>query len=241
VCGRCTRILPADNFTKERSNRNGLSNKCKDCARGYYAGNKDAYRRRRYGYQAASGGVVIDFTAAQKAERFALWGGRCWICGIDGATQEDHVKPISKGGSHCLSNLRPICNSCNASKGGRWPLTHAGLRANFRHPNPRTGIEKAVTRKPRVEWTCPQCKRTLLIRAHLEGTQKYCSKACADDARRGGVIVKTCLNPACGKSFELPDQKGARGRKFCSIDCAWIARDRPAHWRQPSEGQLFLF
>lgn len=104
VCSRCTRILPADCFTGERKNRNGLSYKCKECARGYYEMNKDAYRLRRYGYQAAAGGIVIDFTAAQKAERFALWGGSCWMCGIENASEEDHVKPISKGGSHCLSN-----------------------------------------------------------------------------------------------------------------------------------------
>jgi 5-methylcytosine-specific restriction endonuclease McrA len=241
VCSRCTRILPAGCFTRDRKNRNGLSYKCQDCARGYYEMNKDAYRLRRYGYQAAFGGVVVDFTATQKAERFALWGGRCWMCGIETASEEDHVKPISKGGSHCLSNLRPICKSCNASKGGRWPLRAGELQANFRHPNPRSGSDETTARRPRVEWTCPQCNTTSLIRAHSADTRKYCSKACAFEARRARVLVKTCLNPLCGRAFELPDRKGSVVRKFCSIECAWIARDRPAHWGRIADGQLNLF
>lgn len=230
VCVRCKQILPADHFTKERSNRNGLSGTCKDCTREYYEKNKDRYRLRRYGYQAAPGGIVIEFTADEKALRFALWGGRCWMCGIEAATQEDHVKPISKGGSHCLANLRPICHSCNSSKGGRWPLKKSELAANFLHPNPRAGKDKKASRRSRVEWTCPQCKATSLIRAHRIATIKYCSKPCSDSAKRGHLVVKTCLNAQCGRAFELQKRKDTTNRKFCSLECAWIARDRPAHW-----------
>lgn len=241
-CVRCNEIRTADHFTKERGTRNGLSGTCKNCARGYYEKNKDSYRLRRYGYQAAAGGIVIRFTAAEKASRFALWGGRCWMCGIEAATQEDHVKPISKGGSHCLANLRPICHSCNSSKGGRWPLRKEELSANFLHPNPRDGEDKTATRRPRVTWTCPQCEVTSLIRAHRMETIKYCSKACSNDAKRQQVVVvKTCLNALCAKEFELPKRKDTKSRKFCSLECAWIARDRPAHWRPIAEGQLPLF
>lgn len=240
-CGKCKRIQPAEEFTKERKNRNGLSNKCKDCTRGYYSANKDLYRARRYGYQAKPGGIVVEFTPTQKAARFALWNGRCWMCGIAGATEEDHVKPISKGGSHCLANLRPICKHCNTSKGGRWPL--ADMRANFIHPAPRSGNagDNIKPRQPRVMWTCPQCQETTAIRAHLARTQKHCSRACSVAARRATILTKICLNPVCAKSFNLPDQKGTRTRKFCSIECAWIARDRPAHWGQPSANQMALF
>ncbi|WP_423716384.1 HNH endonuclease [Arthrobacter glacialis] len=234
-------LHPADHFTKEQGTRNGLSGTCKDCARGYYEQNKDSYRLRRYSYQAAPGGVVVQFAPAEKLARFALWGGRCWICGIEGATQEDHVKPISKGGSHCLANLRPICHSCNASKGGRWPLTQTELVANFVRLNPRAGQDKKIVRRPRVEWTCPQCRSTSRIRAHLIATIKHCSKACSIEARRARLLVKTCQNTQCAKQFQLPDQKGNRERKFCCIECAWIARDRPAQWGPAATGQLKLF
>ncbi|WP_427136733.1 HNH endonuclease [Pseudarthrobacter sp. S9] len=241
VCSGCKRIRPGDDFTKEKTNRNGLANECKDCARGYYEQNKDRYRLRRYVSRAAPGGIVVEFTPAQKAARFSLWGRRCWMCGIEGATQEDHVKPIVKGGSHCLSNLRPICRSCNSSKGGRWPLAPDKLRAKFRHPNPRTGKDQEIPRKPRVEWTCPQCNSTLMIRAHQADSIKHCSKKCSTEARRTRYVVKKCLNPLCRKRFELPDRKGPSERKFCSIECAWIARDRPAHWGGIADGQLRLF
>lgn len=37
-------------------------------------------------------------------------------CGTSPVTM-DHVNPLSKGGRHHISNLQPICHSCNAKKG----------------------------------------------------------------------------------------------------------------------------
>lgn len=239
VCSGCKRMRPGDDFTKDKTSRNRLAHECKDCARGYYEQNKDRYRLWRYLSRAAQGGIVVEF--AQKAARFSLWGGRCWMCGIEGATQDDHVKPIVEGGSHCLSNLRPICRSCNSSKGGRWPLVPDKLLANFRHPNPRPGRDQEIPRRRRVEWTCPQCKSAFLIRAHEADSRKHCSQRCSTEARRARFVAMKCLNPLCGKDFELPDRKGTSERMFCSIECAWIARDRPAHWGGIADGQLRLF
>lgn len=39
----------------------------------------------------------------------------CRYCGRP-ATQVDHVVPVSKGGTHALSNLVPCCARCNRSK-----------------------------------------------------------------------------------------------------------------------------
>lgn len=64
---------------------------------------------------------TIDFTAEQLAQRWAYYGNQCWICHCR-ATATDHVKPIAKGGSHMLCNLRPICKSCNSAKGAKWPF-----------------------------------------------------------------------------------------------------------------------
>ncbi len=54
-------------------------------------------------------------TALHIAQRWAMWGGRCWLCG-DKATATDHVIALNRGGAHWPSNLRPICKSCNSSK-----------------------------------------------------------------------------------------------------------------------------
>ena len=64
---------------------------------------------------------AVPFTADQLDQRIAYYGYRCWICGADHEAI-DHVKPLSKGGPHMLANLRPICTSCNSSKGAEWPL-----------------------------------------------------------------------------------------------------------------------
>ena len=69
------------------------------------------------------GAPTIPFTVAQLEERLSMFDG-CWMCGceLDGGMHIDHVKPLSRGGWHCLSNLRPSCPSCNLSKGAKWPL-----------------------------------------------------------------------------------------------------------------------
>lgn len=213
------------------------------CSRRYYEEDKGAYQRRRYQYQAAPGGIIVDFTPTQREARFAIWGAHCWMCGIADATEEDHVKPISKGGSHCLSNLRPICKRCNTTKRGAWPLPPESISANFRHPSPREGSarDEVTERQPRVYWTCPQYRWTDLIRACDARNRKHCSRECSRAARAGGTVDRIYQNSLCAKTYTLPDQKWKQNRKFCSIECAWLARDRSAHWKGVSEGQLTLF
>lgn len=42
-------------------------------------------------------------------------GQPCCVCGKPSDTV-DHVIPISRGGNNELSNLRPLCRSCNSTK-----------------------------------------------------------------------------------------------------------------------------
>lgn len=74
--------------------------------------------RRRYARR--KGAPTIKFSPSDLLARAAFYGHRCWMCG---AAMEgwDHVKPLAKGGWHCLSNLRPACHRCNASKNDAWP------------------------------------------------------------------------------------------------------------------------
>jgi len=66
--------------------------------------------------------LALPFGVDQLAARTAMFGDRCWIC--RGPYEAlDHVKPLCKGGPHMLANLRPICATCNARKGGRWPYS----------------------------------------------------------------------------------------------------------------------
>lgn len=54
--------------------------------------------------------------------KFDMYPG-CWICGTGPKEVWDHVKPLAKGGAHCLANLRPACKKCNSFKRAKWPFS----------------------------------------------------------------------------------------------------------------------
>ncbi len=93
-----------------------------------YANNPEGHRQKTQRHRARKhASTVADITPSMLAAKWAYWGGKCWMCGGE-AVEWDHVKPLAKGGSHCLSNLRPACRSCNAQKSAAWPVLHL-LRA----------------------------------------------------------------------------------------------------------------
>ena len=178
-CPDCSKVLPADRFHREAANRNGLSGRCKECTLARYRDNKIEFRRRRFLLQSPRPERFVPFDQAQRDARWAMWGGRCWVCGVAGATEEDHVKPLSAGGSHTLSNLRPICKSCNASKRGSWPLSPERLAPRFRHPNPRPGTDVRTPRLTgRVLHTCQHCGHAQMLAPSVAAGRRYCSAAC---------------------------------------------------------------
>jgi 5-methylcytosine-specific restriction endonuclease McrA len=45
------------------------------------------------------------------------YGGRCLCCGRNDVTLTvDHIVPLVMGGSNDISNIQPLCRSCNCSK-----------------------------------------------------------------------------------------------------------------------------
>jgi 5-methylcytosine-specific restriction endonuclease McrA len=71
-------------------------------------------RRRRARLKGAQG----SHTNAEWEALCALYGGHCLCCGRkpDRLTA-DHVVPLIKGGNDDISNLQPLCRSCNSKKG----------------------------------------------------------------------------------------------------------------------------
>ncbi len=63
------------------------------------------------------GASCNDLTQAQWEEIQASYRFRCVYCGkkVKNLTQ-DHLTPLSKGGSHTASNIVPACRSCNGKK-----------------------------------------------------------------------------------------------------------------------------
>lgn len=79
---------------------------------------------RRYHHEKARrrkalerGNHVVRVTTTQIRERFAQFGHCCAYCGTSTSQlQTEHFLPISKGGTHVLSNILPACKPCNHSK-----------------------------------------------------------------------------------------------------------------------------
>lgn len=72
-----------------------------------------------------------------KRDRFT-----CTYCGASGTNSEletDHIIPVSKGGSHHISNLTTACRACNQKKSdGTLPVTTNGNGS--RNQTPRDGL-----------------------------------------------------------------------------------------------------
>ena len=60
-------------------------------------------------------------STTQVAARWAYYADKCWMCGAP-ATQNDHVIPLSRGGSNWPANLRPACGPCNREKWDQKPV-----------------------------------------------------------------------------------------------------------------------
>ena len=71
------------------------------------------YNRKRRAIK--NGATIQNFTHEQLMQRVSIFGFKCSYC--NGPFEHiDHVIPLSKGGKHCLANLRPSCQFCNCSK-----------------------------------------------------------------------------------------------------------------------------
>jgi 5-methylcytosine-specific restriction endonuclease McrA len=69
------------------------------------------------------GAPINDFTLTQWQEMKEHYHHRCVYCNKHSERlTQDHITPLSKGGSHTVSNIVPACRSCNSKKGTRGPL-----------------------------------------------------------------------------------------------------------------------
>jgi 5-methylcytosine-specific restriction endonuclease McrA len=79
---------------------------------------KAQWRRKRNRLNSAEG----SHTEAEWRALVKTFGGYCLCCknhfGLRKLT-EDHVIPLTRGGSDFIANIQPLCYSCNSSKGNR--------------------------------------------------------------------------------------------------------------------------
>jgi 5-methylcytosine-specific restriction endonuclease McrA len=58
-----------------------------------------------------------NFTAKEWLDLCERTGNKCLCCGSTGKLTADHIVPLAKGGSNFISNIQPLCGSCNDHKG----------------------------------------------------------------------------------------------------------------------------
>lgn len=84
--------------------------------------NRSAYRAIQHRHRARMKGNGGSYTAGQWEALKAHYGYRCLCCGRiepEIMLTVDHVVPIALGGSNDITNIQPLCLSCNCSKQDR--------------------------------------------------------------------------------------------------------------------------
>ena len=79
------------------------------------------YKREEYARRKrAKGSGRVDYQKIWDRDK-----GVCYLCGSYvtlTAGHADHVRPLSKGGTHTEDNIRIVHDECNLRKGATWPL-----------------------------------------------------------------------------------------------------------------------
>lgn len=98
------------------------------------AGRAREWNRRRRARKAGAGG---NFTEQEFYEICARYDFHCLRCGQEcDSLTSDHIVPLSKGGSDNISNIQPLCKSCNSAKGVK--------TVDFRYPEIDCAASKAT-------------------------------------------------------------------------------------------------
>lgn len=104
---------------------NGLKPQCKKCHQKTsvmsrdpekYKANKRMSEARR---RARKSGAEGEISKQALSELEGKFGSACLLCGTDETLQWDHVIPLARGGSHCVTNLQRLCRKCNEIKQAR--------------------------------------------------------------------------------------------------------------------------
>lgn len=84
--------------------------------RDYQKRNPEKMRVRNNGRRALRAGNGGSHTVEEWQRLCETFDWRCACCGERRPLTEDHVLPISKGGTNDIDNIQPLCGSCNSRK-----------------------------------------------------------------------------------------------------------------------------
>lgn len=78
--------------------------------------NKDAVLVSNANRRALKKSAQGSYTKEQWQDLKRKYKYRCAICKKKKPLTQDHIIPLSKGGSNFISNIQPLCKSCNCAK-----------------------------------------------------------------------------------------------------------------------------
>lgn len=113
ICESCGKT-----YKQHKSNQRVCSNNCynKLYRMGHLKEHAFQTKTRKHEKRATSDGSVT-FEVWERLKRACNY--TCLCCGKqepEVTLTMDHIKPLSKGGTHTIDNLQPLCMSCNCSK-----------------------------------------------------------------------------------------------------------------------------
>jgi 5-methylcytosine-specific restriction endonuclease McrA len=132
-CTACCKWKSKSEFHKRLLAWGGLTSQCKTChnaarnskrtPEANRASVKLAYQRHPERFharvrtrRARVANAEGSFTHEEFLELCALYGNRCLCCGEQKPLEPDHVTPISRGGTNDITNIQPLCSTCNKRK-----------------------------------------------------------------------------------------------------------------------------
>jgi 5-methylcytosine-specific restriction endonuclease McrA len=133
---RCSKYRQNNENLKSKKEKYRVANKkvIAEKLHQYYLNNKEKIRQNVLKYKkdnpkkyqmyankrlaAKKSSIVEDFSIDDVIFKY---GSNCYYCLIGNFEHIDHYIPLSKGGCHTLSNVRPSCADCNLRKHDKMP------------------------------------------------------------------------------------------------------------------------
>ena len=116
----------------------------------YRRQNADRYRElnrmRQQVRRARKKQLEASLSSAEWEEALNEFDGVCAYCGTPGQMTQEHVVPLSKGGTFSKDNIIPACAACNRSKRAS-PFDEWYINQPFYNPQRREHIKTYIERR----------------------------------------------------------------------------------------------
>ena len=138
ICKKCNQEKENNFYYKSNRNKDGLYSYCKTCSnnttlqwkKNNIEKNKQIIKRykknnvekdreySRYRHYRKKRKIFY----ISKKELKKIYSSNCVICNSKDNIQVDHIIPLSRGGTHSIGNLQPLCRSCNCKKSTKYMI-----------------------------------------------------------------------------------------------------------------------